>query len=103
MMRNHTLSYFFLLTQTLWLCCPTERMGAVSSWAISFSSKEAAVRLKLLIQHIFHIHQHCLRGACRNTTMITLHPEGSKGKCTSCHACVKMCPVGAITQNYVKS
>ena len=26
MMRNHTLSYIFLLTQTLWLFCPTERM-----------------------------------------------------------------------------
>lgn len=34
----------------------------------------------------------------RDTKPIPLHPEGSKGKCTSCHACVKMCPVGAITQ-----
>lgn len=33
----------------------------------------------------------------RDTKPIPLHPEGSKGKCTSCHACVKMCPVGAIT------
>ena len=33
----------------------------------------------------------------RDTKPIPLHPEGSKGKCISCHACVKMCPVGAIT------
>lgn len=33
----------------------------------------------------------------RDAKPIPLHPEGSKGKCTSCHACVKMCPVGAIT------
>lgn len=33
----------------------------------------------------------------RDTKPIPLHPEGSRGKCTSCHACVKMCPVGAIT------
>ena len=33
----------------------------------------------------------------RDTKSIPLHPEGSRGKCTSCHACVKMCPVGAIT------
>lgn len=33
----------------------------------------------------------------RDTKPIPLHPEGSKGKCISCHACVKMCPFGAIT------
>ena len=33
----------------------------------------------------------------RDNKPIPLHPEGSKGKCISCHACVKMCPVGAIT------
>ena len=33
----------------------------------------------------------------RDTKPIPLHPEGGRGKCTSCHACVKMCPVGAIT------
>ena len=33
----------------------------------------------------------------RDTKLIPLHPEGSKSKCTSCHACVKMCPVGAIS------
>lgn len=33
----------------------------------------------------------------RDTKPIPLHLEGSKGKCISCHACVKMCPVGAIT------
>ena len=35
----------------------------------------------------------------RDAKPIPLHPKGSKGKCTSCHACVKMCPVGAITQD----
>ena len=33
----------------------------------------------------------------RDTKPIPLHPEGCKGKCTSCHACVKMCPADAIT------
>ena len=33
----------------------------------------------------------------RDTKPIPLHPEGSKSKCTSCHACAKMCPVGAIS------
>ena len=33
----------------------------------------------------------------RDNKPIPLHPEGSKGKCISCYACVKMCPVGAIT------
>lgn len=33
----------------------------------------------------------------RDTKLIPLHPEGSKSKCTSCHACAKMCPVGAIS------
>lgn len=33
----------------------------------------------------------------RDTKPIPLHPEGSKSKCTSCHVCAKMCPVGAIS------
>lgn len=33
----------------------------------------------------------------RDTKPIPLHPEGSKSKRTSCHACAKMCPVGAIS------
>ena len=33
----------------------------------------------------------------RDTKPIPLHPEGSKSKCTSCHACANMCPVGAIS------
>lgn len=32
----------------------------------------------------------------RDTKPIPLHPEGSKEKCTSCHACAKMCPADAI-------
>ena len=31
-----------------------------------------------------------------DTKPIPLHPEGSKEKCTSCHACAKMCPADAI-------
>ena len=32
----------------------------------------------------------------RDTKPIPLFPEGSKEKCTSCHACAKMCPADAI-------
>ena len=42
--------YSFLFTQTLWLPLPIEPIGEVRSAVISFSSREAAVRLRLLIE-----------------------------------------------------
>ena len=42
--------YSFLFTQTLWLPLPVESIGEVRSAVISFSSREAAVRLRLLMQ-----------------------------------------------------
>ena len=43
--------YSFLFTQTLWLPRPSESIGEVLSFVSSFSSIEAAVRLRLLMGH----------------------------------------------------
>lgn len=42
--------YSFLFTQTLWLPRPSESIGEVLSFVSSFSSIEAAVRLRLLME-----------------------------------------------------
>ena len=62
-----------------------------------FASKSRELLLK--IPKMFAVSRLMVKGnrPYRDTKPIPLHPEGSKGKCTSCHACVKMCPVGAIT------
>lgn len=62
-----------------------------------FASKSRELLLK--VPKMFAVSRLMVNGnrPYRDTKPIPLHPEGSKGKCTSCHACVKMCPVGAIT------
>ncbi len=47
-------------------------------------------------EYMDHIeHHHCTAGVCKALTTFTIDQE----KCTQCGACVRACPVSAISQN----